>query len=429
MSPRTRIPLLVAVLAIPLLTGCNKEQAQAPAPPPPEVVTTVVQPERVVLTTELPGRTSGYLVAEIRPQVNGLILKRLFDEGADIKAGQELYQIDPAPFQAELDRAMANVDAAQKAAERAKAAVGASQANVVRQRATLTLAKTNRQRMDELLKSNAVSATDRDRAVTDEEVAVASLQAAEAQVESDRAAVAAADAAIRQAEALVQTAKIAIGYTKITAPIAGRIGRSNVTEGATVTAYQPTPMATIQQIDPVYVDVPQSTSELNRLKRSMAAGKLQRGSQDEERVAIVLDDGSKYPHAGVLKFRDVTVDPTTASVTLRIVVPNPDGMLLPGMFVRARIEEGVNDKAILIPQQAVSRDPRGNPQALVVNGENKIEQRQLTTERAVGNKWLVTAGLNPGEQVVVEGVQKVRPGVAVRVAATAPATQAAAKGN
>ena len=241
-----------------------------------------VQPQQIVLTTELPGRTSAYLVAEIRPQVSGLIQKRLFTEGSDVKAGQVLYQIDPAPFQAALDNAAANLAVMQKTADRARAALGASIAGVARQRATLELARTNRERFEEAFKDRAVSASQRDQAVTEAEVAEAALQAAEAQVESDRKAIAVAEAAIQQAEAALETARINLGYTRITAPISGRIGRSNVTVGAIVTAYQPVALATIQQLDPIYVDVPQSTTELLRLRRSLEDGRLNHDGKNQQ---------------------------------------------------------------------------------------------------------------------------------------------------
>ena len=412
MNRRAWRPLAaVALAAIPYLPSCDRH-SQAPPPPTPEVAVLAVEPQKALLTSDLPGRTSGYLVAEIRPQVNGLLKKRHFEEGTNVAADQLLYQIDPAPYQAAFDSASANVLAAKEGANRARAALAAGIAGVKRHEATLTLAKTNLERYEKLVKTQAVSAMQRDQAATDVDVAEATLRTAEAQIESDRKAVAAADAAIKQAEAALETARINLGYTKITAPISGRIGRSNVTEGAIVTAYQAVPLATIQQLDPIYVDVPQSTTELNRLKRSLANGRLKENGTDE--VKIVLEDGAPYPEKGSLKFRDVTVDPTTGSVILRIVVPNPDGILLPGMFVRAIIDEGVNEQAILVPQQAVSRDPKGNPTALVVDAEGKVQQRQLSTDRAVGDKWLVSAGLAPGERVVVEGVQKARPGMEVR---------------
>jgi membrane fusion protein, multidrug efflux system len=428
MVRRMWMPLAAAVLAVWLLPGCDRSQAQAPPPAVPEVVVVTVQPQRAVLTTELPGRTSGFLVSEIRPQVNGLIQKRLFSEGSDVKAGQTLYEIDPAPFQAAHDSAMANLLATQKAAERARAAVGASLANVTRQQATLALARINRQRYEDLLKEKAVAAGQRDQAATDADVAEATLRAAEAQVESDRSAVAAADAAIKQAEAAVQSTRINLGYTKITAPISGRIGRSAVTEGAIVTAYQPSPLATLQQLDPVYVDVPQSTVELSRLRRSLEEGHLQRNGADADKVTLLLEEGRAYPEKGTLQFRDISVDPTTGSVIVRIVVPNPKGVLLPGMFVRAVVEEGANDQAILVPQQAVSRDPRGNGTVLVVGAEGKVQQRSITTERALGDQWLVSSGLAAGERIVVEGLQKTRPGMTVKIA-QGPGAAAKAEGS
>lgn len=419
-----KLVVVEALWVIPLLAGCDR-QPQAP-PFVPEVAVVTVQPQRIVLTTELPGRTAGYLVSEIRPQVNGLIQKRLFTEGSDVKAGQVLYQIDPAPFQAAHDGALANVDAMKKAADRARATVGASTANVTRQEATLALAKIDRQRLEDLFKDRAVSASDRDQAVTAVDVAEASLRSLAAQVESDRAGIAVAEAAIKQSEAAVETTQINLGYTKITAPISGRIGRSNVTEGATVTAYQPMALATIQVLDPIYVDVPQSTAELARLRHSVTNDHLQASDTDQKKVKLVMEDGTAYPQEGMLGFRDVTVDPTTGSVILRIVVANPQGVLLPGMFIRAVIEEGVKEQAILMPQQALSRDPKGNPQALIVDAQDKIQLRSLTTDRALGDQWLVSSGLAKGDRVVIEGMQKVRPGMTVKVADAAkpaPATQ------
>ena len=415
--------VMATLLASPFFAGCQGEQA-SPPPPAAEVAVVTVQPQSVVLTTELPGRTSACRVAEIRPQVSGLIQKRLFTEGSDVNAGEVLYQIDPAPFQAALDNADASLLAARQAAERARATLAVTIANLKRHEATLTLAKTNLQRYENLLKTRAASAMQRDQAATDVDVAEATLRAAEAQVECDRQAVGAAEASIQKAEAALETSRINLAYTKITAPISGRIGRSNVTEGAIVTAYQPVALATIQELNPIYVDVPQSTVELNRLRTSLANGRLKENGTDQ--VKIALEDGTAYPMEGSLKFRDVTVDPTTGSVILRIVVPNPEAILLPGMFVQATIDEGVDDRAILIPQQAVSRDPKGNPNALVVDTEEKVEQRQISTDRALGNEWLVSSGLAPGDRVIVEGVQKVRPGVVVKVVPL-EAGQAAAK--
>jgi membrane fusion protein (multidrug efflux system) len=322
----------------------------------PEVATVTVTRQPVLLTTELPGRTSPYLIAEIRPQVNGLIQKRLFTEGSDVQAGQELYQIDPAPFQAALDSVQANLPSLRSRADRFKQA----------------------------LADKAVSQQDFDDA----------------------------DGALKQAEAALATARINLNYTHVISPISGRIGASTVTDGAIVTAYQPTALATIQQLDPIYVDVPQSTSEMLRLQRLLNTGRINNDGTNANQVQLVLEDGTKYPLEGTLQFRDVSVDPTTATVTLRMVFPNPNSVLLPGMFVRAVVKEGV-DQAILIPQQAVSRDTKGNPIALIVNAAGQVEARLLTLDRAIGDQWLVATGLTPGDRVIVEGILKVRPGAAV----------------
>ena len=371
MEPLKIIVVLLVLAAGLLPGGCNKKQ-QSPPLSVPEVATVKVSMESVVLTTELPGRTSAYLVAEIRPQVNGIIQKRLFTEGSNVRAGQVLYQIDPAPFQAVLDNA--------------KAAVAKAEAN-------LSAIRSRAERFKELLPDKAVSQQDYDDAA-------AALKQTEADIEYWKA--------------MVQTARINLGYTRITAPISGRIGKSNATEGALVTAQQPAPLSSIQQLDSVYVDVPQSTTELLRLKRSLEGGRLNQGGANQRKVKLFLEDGSAYPSAGTLQFRDVTVDPTTGSVILRVVFPNPNGVLLPGMFVRAVVQEGINAQAILIPQQAVSRDPKGNPLVLVVDAGGKVSQRMLTLDRAIGDKWLVTAGLGSGDRVIVEGMQKVRPGASVK---------------
>ena len=364
--------VLIALLGGLLLLGCDRPKAQAPPPSIPEVATVTVQPQQIVLTTELPGRTSAYRIAEIRPQVNGLIQKRLFTEGSDVKAGQVLYQIDPASFQAAYDNA--------------KAALGRAEANVPPIRLRV-------ERYKELLPDKAVSQQEYDDAA-------AMLKQAEADIEVWRAA--------------AEAARINLGYTRVTAPISGRIGKSSVTDGALVTAYQPVALATIQQLDPIYVDVPQSTSELLRLRRSLEGGRLNHDRTNQQKVRIILQDGTPYQQEGTLQFQDVTVDPTTGSVILRAVFPNPEGVLLPGMFVRGVAKEGVNEQAILIPQQAVSRDPKGNPLALIVDAESKVQQRMLTVDRAIDDKWLVTSGLAPGDRVIVEGLQKVRPGVPVK---------------
>jgi membrane fusion protein (multidrug efflux system) len=380
-----------------------------------------------LLTTELPGRTSPYLIAEIRPQVSGLIQKRLFTEGSDVKAGEELYKIDPAPFQAAMDHAEATLEASRKAADQARAALSAALAGVARQQATLTFARANRKRFEELLKEKAVSSSDCEQAVTAADVAEASLKAAESEVESAKGAVAAAEASIQQASAAVEIARINLAYTTIKAPISGRIGKSSVTDGAIVTAYQPIPLATLQQLDPIYVDVPESTAKLLRLKRRLEEGQLQANGTDLSRVRIFQEDGSAYPLEGTLQFRDVSVDPTTGSVILRMVFPNPDGVLLPGMFVRALIKEGINEKALLVPQQCVSRDPKGNAVAFVVTKEEIVEQRILLLDREIGNQWLVISGLAPGDRVIMEGFQKVRPGDKVNAVAAEESSKANTK--
>jgi membrane fusion protein (multidrug efflux system) len=414
-NERVRLIVVSMVLLGGFLLGACERQAPPPPPPVTEVAAVTVQTQRVVLTNELPGRTSPYRVAEIRPQVSGIIQKRLFEEGAEVKAGDVLYQIDRAHFQAAYDNAAANLAVTRTAPDRARAALQASIAGVTRQRATLELARTNVQRFEELFKDRAVSASQRDQAATDVEVAEATLRGAEAQVENDRQALAAAEAAIPQAEAALETARINLGYTRVTAPISGRIGRSNVTDGALVAAYQALALASIQQIDPIYVDVPQSTTEMLRLKQKSGKGRLITDGKDQRKVKLLLEDGTAYPVEGILQFRDVTVDPTTGSVILRMVFPNPKSVLLPGMYVRVVVQEGIAEQAILAPQQGVTRDPKGNPIALIVDSAGKVQQRMLVLERTLGDQWLVSSGLAPGDRVIVEGVQRVRPGDAVKV--------------
>ncbi|HOV85368.1 MAG TPA: efflux RND transporter periplasmic adaptor subunit [Syntrophobacteraceae bacterium] len=375
-GPRTILVVWMVLLVGLLAGGCDRRQQAPPPPAVPEVVVETVRTHRIVLTTELPGRTAPYLVAEIRPQVNGLIQKRLFKEGSDVKVGQVLYQIEPAPFQAALDNA---------------------KAGLARAEANLPAARLRAERYKELLADKAVSRQDYDDAA-------AALKQAEADVEYWKAS--------------VETARINLGYTRVTAPISGRIGRSNVTDGALVTAHQPLALATIQQLDPIYADVPQSTTDLLRLRRRLEDGRLNENGTDQRKVRLILEDGSSYPREGTLQFREVTVDPSTGSVILRIVFPNPEGVLLPGMFVRAVVQEGINQQAILIPQQTVVRDPKGNPSVLIVNSEDKVEQRMITLDRDIGDQWLVSSGLAPGDRIILEGMQKVRPGVPVKVVAT-----------
>lgn len=399
-------------LALVVAVGCEKA-ASLPPPQTPEVVTTLVQSQSVVLSRQLPGRTASYLVADVRPQVNGVILKRLFEEGSEVKEGQLLYQVDPAPYEAAFQRATAQVAAAKQAVERAKAALDASLAAQRQQEAVVHLARTNLERYEKMFRQDATTAMQRDQAATDAAVAESALQGAIAQVESDRRALAAAQASAEQAEAEARLAQINLDYTEVKAPISGRIGRSNVTEGAIVTAYQAIPLATIQQFDPIYADVPQSTAEVNQLRRHLEQGRMK--TAEGNKVKIILEDDSTYPHEGTLMFRDVTVDPSTESVVLRVVVPNPEGELLPGMFIRVSVTEGVRDNAILVPQQAVQRDFRAEPYVFVVGKDNKIEQRHIVLDRTIGHDWLVESGLNPGEQIVMEGFQKIRAGAVVKV--------------
>lgn len=432
-SQTSRLLAAASLVATLSLTGCGRSQSR-PQPPAPEVAVITIKPKEVMLTSELPGRTAGYLVAEIRPQVNGLLQKRLFTEGADVKAGDLLYQIDPAPYQAAYDNATANLDVAREGVDRARAVLETSEAALKRHQAILALAQTNLRRYEKLVKTQAASAMQRDQAAADVDVADSALRVATSQVNCDQQGVEAAEANIKQAEAAVETARINLGYTKIVAPISGRIGRSNITEGAIVTAYQPKELATIQQFDPIYVDVPQSTVEVNRLKRNLASGRLANNGTDE--VKIMLEDGTEHSQTGSLKFRDVTVDPTTGSIILRIVVPNPDNDLLPGMFVRAIIDEGVSQKAILVPQQAVSRNPKGEPYAMIVRTvtsqddkggkettKDVAKQQPITTDRVIGADWLVLSGLAEGDRVIVEGLQKARPDAEVKAVPFQPGSK------
>lgn len=376
-----------AVAATLVLAACGKPQAAAPgARPAPEVAIVVVEPTQFALTTELAGRTSPYQVAEVRPQVGGILQKRLFREGSDIKAGAALYQIDPATYRAQFDSASATLAKAE---------------------ANLAVAKLTAERHAELVKVEAVSKQANDDAQ-------ARLKQTEAEVAAARAA--------------LQTAKINLDYATITSPIAGRIGRSMVTPGALVTANQSNALATVQQLDPIYVDVTQSSTELLRLKRDLAEGRIKSAGADGAKVKLVLEDGSVYAAPGKLQFSDVTVDPGTGAVTLRAVFPNPKHELLPGMYVRAQLEEGVRDQVVLVPQQAVMRDPRGKASVYVLGAEDKVEARPVVTARAAGDKWVVTEGLKAGDRVIVEGLQKIRPGAPARVAA-APAAAPAQAGK
>ena len=386
-APSYRPGALAALAAAALAGALAAAGCSAKAPPaaakPVEVGVVTVTPTSITLTKELPGRTSAFKVAEVRARVNGIVLKRLFTEGADVKEGQRLFLIDPAPYQAALDSA--------------KATLAHAEANVAN-------ARLQADRYTELLRDNAVSKQEYD-------TALATLKASEADVASGHAA--------------VQMAAINVGYTVVTSPVSGRIGRSAVTEGAYVQAAQATLLATVQQLDPVYVDLTQSSAEALSLRRALESGLLQRALGGGAKVELLLEDGRVYTRPGTLQFADVTVDPGTGSIGLRALFPNPKGELLPGMFVRARLTEGVSPQALLVPQTGVTRDQKGLPTALIVNAEKKVERRQLVTDRAVGDAWLVTSGLKPGDQVIVEGVQKVRPGAEVSAVPAGGSKQAA----
>jgi membrane fusion protein (multidrug efflux system) len=374
---RLRVVLLTVTLAA-ALAGCGHQKDGPPQGPGAMPVTVVtLRAEPVTLVRELPGRTSAYLVAEVRPQVSGIVKARLFTEGASVKAGQPLYQLDDATYRADYDVA--------------KAALARSDA-------TLVAARLRARRTGELVKTGVVSAQDNDNAV-------AALAQAEADVQSSRAALTAAG--------------VVLGHARVTSPISGRVGKSAVTEGALVKAEQDAPLATVQQLDPVYVDVTQSSAELLQLKRELAAGTLE--AHASLPVAIVLEDGSRYSHDGTLEFSDVSVDPGTGSYLLRIKVPNPDRTLLPGMYVRALVGNGVRPQGLLVPQQGIARDPRGNATALVVGKDGKVETRVVQATRTIGDKWLVDGGLVAGDRVIVEGLQKVQPGMPVAATEATPA--------
>ncbi len=362
--------LSCAALAGFLATGCSKEARPAATP---EVAVVTLAPERAVLTSELPGRVSALLVAEVHPQVSGIIQKQVFTEGGLVKAGDLLYQIDPGPYQAALDTA--------------SAALARAEAN-------LPAARKRAERFKELVASNAVGQQDY-------EDAAAAHKQAEAEVLAGKAA--------------VEAARINLRYTRVTAPITGRTGRSAVTPGALATAYQGPAFTTIQQLDQVFVDSPQSSAILMGMRRNLETRRIKGGSSEQAKVKLLLEDGTPYPKTGVLKFSDATVDPSTGSQVLRMVFPNPGQVLLPGMYVRAIVEEGVAEQAILAPQQGVTRDPKGNAIAMVVDAAGKVQQRTLKVDRAVGAKWLVLEGLGAGDRLILEGLQKIRPGMAVKV--------------
>jgi membrane fusion protein (multidrug efflux system) len=369
------------LLALFLVVGCGKSEKAAPPAgggKPVEVGVVTVKVQEVPLVKELPGRTSAFRVAEVRARVNGIVLKRLFTEGSDVVENQPLFKIDPAPYLATLESA---------------------QAQVAKSEAGVAAAKSLVERFGKLVESNAVSRQEYDDAVT-------KLKTAQADVAAARAA--------------VKAARINVDYTTVRSPIAGRIGRAEVTEGAYVQQSTATLLASVQQLDKLYVDVTWSSAEALAMRRALASGAL-KTTANEAKATIVLEDGRDYELPGVLQFADVSVDQSTGSIALRVIVPNPKGELLPGMFVRARIDEGTSPNAILVPQRAVTRDQAGRPQALIVDKSGKVDRRTLVTDRAVGDSWLVTQGLAAGDQVIVDGLQKVRPGAqAIPVPAQPP---------
>ena len=352
-----------------LLAACHK--AAPPPKPPAEVAVITLRTQPVSIVTELPGRTVAYRVAEVRPQVNGVILKRFFIEGSEVKAGQQLYQIDPAPFQASYESA---------------------QAALARAQATATSTRLLAQRYKPLSEARAVSQQDYDNAIASSEQAAADVASAKASVD---------------------TARINLAFTRVFAPISGRTGRSSVTEGALVSANQTTSLVVIQQLDPIYVDVTQASTVLLRLQRAFADGQLKKVGDTQAEARLILEDGTAYSEPGKLQFTEVTVDPGTGSVSLRAIFPNPKHMLLPGMFVRQRLEEGVNETGLLVPQRAVARNERGEPTVTVVGADNKAALRIIKTDRAIGDQWLVTEGVAAGEKIVILGIQGVRPGAEV----------------
>ncbi|HYD93935.1 MAG TPA: efflux RND transporter periplasmic adaptor subunit [Noviherbaspirillum sp.] len=358
------------------LAGCGQKNAaaQAPAggtPPPPEVAVVTVAPERIVMTTELPGRVEATRVAQVRARVPGIVQKRVFREGSEVKAGEVLFRIDAAPFQASFNSA---------------------QATVAKAEANLAQTTLRVQRYKPLVETNAISKQEYDDALTAQKQAAADLAAAKATQEN---------------------ARLNLGYATVTAPISGRIGRAQVTEGALVGQGEATPLASIQQLDPVYVNLTQSTSEVLQLKRAMASGRLKSVGRDKATVTLVMEDGTPYPHAGRLLFSDIAVEESTGAITLRAEFPNPDRFLLPGMYVRARLEQAVSENAITVPQQAVQRSPNGAT-VLLVGEDGKVAAQPVKADNAQGNAWIVSEGLKQGDRVIVEGFQKAKPGSPVK---------------
>jgi len=353
-----------------LLSACGADN-QGP-PPPPEVSVVTLKPRAVQITDQLPGRTTAFKVAEVRPQVTGIVQKRHFSEGTEVKAGEQLFQIDSGSY---------------------RAALSSAQAALSRAEAQAVTAKLLAERYEPLIAANAVSKQENDEAI---------------------AARARADADVASARAAVDAARINVVYTQVLSPINGRIGRTLVTEGALVTSGQQAPLATIQQLDPIYVDIAQSSTEMLRLQRQLANGELVKDANNQAEVSLTLEDGSIYPERGRLKVSEASVDPSTGSVVLRAVFPNPRRELLPGMFVRAQLAQGMRSAALMVPQRGVSHNPRGEATVLIVDPEDKVAERVVTADRAINGEWLITAGLTAGDRVIVDGLQKAKPGSPVK---------------
>ncbi|MBL4713666.1 MAG: efflux RND transporter periplasmic adaptor subunit [Alcanivorax sp.] len=366
------VALPIALFLSLALAACGGDDQTGGDRPPPEAGFIAVTPEPFTLTSELPGRTTPHQVAEVRPQVNGIIEERLFEEGQLVEKGEPLYRIDDSLYQADVESARAELARAQ---------------------ATLKSTRLRAERFEKLLDMKAVSQQEYDEA--------------EAALGENQAQVAAARAAL-------SSARTNLDYTTLEAPISGRIGRSAVTAGALVTANQAQTLATIRQLDPIYVDLTQSARELRRLRQALENGELEKVGDDKARVTLLMEDGSEYKHEGVLQFSEYAVEESTGSVTLRALFPNPDGDLLPGMFVRAKLPEGERSDAILVPQKGVARDSTGQATAMVINQNDQVERRNVTTERAVGNRWLIAEGLSGGDRLIVEGLQKIQPGMTIK---------------
>lgn len=371
--PFSKCPWAILALLTLALTGCNDAPEQDAQAPSPQVRVETVQLQALAISTELSGRILAPRTAEVRARVAGVVLKRVYREGSDVKQGDVLFLIDPAPFKADHDSARAALAKAE---------------------ATLYQARLQEQRYRELVDDKAVSRQEYDNA---------------------RAAFLQADAQVAEVRAALERARLNLGYATVTAPISGRIGRALVTEGALVGQNETTALAVIQQLDPIHADVTQSTRDLNALRRAMRAGELQQVGQDQARATLIQDDGSAYPLPGKLLFSDISVDPSTNQITLRSEFPNPDLDLLPGSYVRVRLEQALQPKGISVPQRAILRDSAGVPKVLVVDAQQRIEERQVVLGNAQGDRWIVSEGLAPGEQVVVEGLQHVKAGDQVRV--------------